>query len=218
MPDANLPPGDGLFALLKQLGQRLTAVENQQNWGVTDGNGVQRIKAGLQDDGTYGIWFFDLNGTAQVKQGDLGGGIYGQAVLNPAGVMQWIAGRSIQSVTGTLTYSSTSWGALTGGPSVTAPVGPSGEVDVALGSTITPGSYASGETAQLRVAVDGTGQTYPYLLVSVGASSTQSQTTYAEATISGLSPGVHTFTLQAWASTAGVAATYADTVLAVTPV
>lgn len=128
----------------------------------------------------------------------------------------------IASAGGPFTYSSNSWGALTGGaPSVTINTTSTGQLDIAIGALIEPGSNASGETAYMAVAIDGAqylGGAGPEVSVSVGASSTASSTSYAEWVVTGLTAGVtHTITLIALVSTNGVTASYSNVTLRAQP-
>ena len=223
MPAVNPSNDRYLATTIKNILQRLTNLEGQQNGGVRDAQGNIRVKWGMQSDGTYGLWIFNPSGVVEAKLGDQGQGVaagpYGLSVLNPAGNMQLVSGRTIATAAGPLTYSSLSLGALSGGPSVQVQVGPSGAVDVALSALIQPVSYSAGETAWLYPAVNGAAASWPYLQASVGVSSSQAMTAYGEAQITGLSPGtLCTFTVQAAVTTAGISATYREVTIDVTPV
>jgi hypothetical protein len=217
----NLPPQDGLYAALKSLDRRLTALENQQNWGITDGAGVQRIKAGLQDDGTFGIWIYDGAGNLEVKLGDLTGGAFGLGVTNQAGVLQRVSGVVMVEVATAENYSSTSWGDLaTPGPLVTATIGPSGQALLTLCANMNTGTPpGGGETALAGLSVDGAAVLAdPVLKVSAGGGSggvgTSVSLTYL---LGGLSQGSHTFEMKYSVSTTGVAGSFQDRLLSVQP-
>ena len=222
--DANLPPGDGLFALLAQINRRLQALETQQNWGITDGNGVQRIRAGLQPDGTYGIWVFDTTGDVAVRLGDLTGGQYGLAVL-PAGAapgtpLQRVGGALEAQQTTGVSYSSTTWGDTSpAGPSLTVPIGVSGQALVTMDCQISSGANAAGETALAGLSIDGAAPAAPYPLIEEGITLNGSIVGSASSTflVSGLTAGSHTFKMQYKVSTATVNGTFAASTLIVQP-
>lgn len=223
MPGANLPFQDGLYALLNDLGRRISNVETQQNWGIRDATGTQRIRAGLQEDSTFGIWIFNTDGSVATKLGDLGDDQYGMAVL-PAGAAP---GTALQRVGGAIeaqqispvTYSSTSWGDTSpAGPSVTVPIGPSGQALVTMDCKISSGANAAGETAIAGLSIDGAAPSgTPVIEEGItlnGSIVGSASTTFL---VSGLTAGSHTFKMQYAVTTTGVNGTFTDSTLLVQP-
>lgn len=161
-----------------------------------------------------GLFLTKATGTVLAELTDTG-----LQVRNPAGAMQVVAGRSVATSAGPLTYSSSSWGTLSGAPSVTVTAGPSGALDVAIGAIIRPGTHSSGESAYLAVSLTGAGPYVPELQCSVGATSTQEITCFAEYAWTTLTPDKsYTLGVMAWVSTTGVSATFRNVTLKAAPV
>jgi hypothetical protein len=104
MPAVNGTANNYFLDYLWGLQRRIQALETQQNWGVTDDNGVMRVRGGVQSDKTYGIWIFGPTGAVVLKLGDLGGGVtagpYGLGVFNATSdaevfLGQLVAGESV---------------------------------------------------------------------------------------------------------------------------
>lgn len=239
MPSYNGTPSNYLLNFLRQLETAVRQLQTQQNWGVTDASGRLRLRCGLQPDGTYGLWMlnpangdvvakltgtalivYNATGTEEVLLGAIGSGEYGLQVRAPTGAMQLVAGTVAATVTSTLTYGANSWGMLSGAPSVTAKVGPSGSMLVGLGALIAPGSHSSGETARIGVALNTTtaGRHQPVVSAEAPSSSPLGGSYWAEAVISGLDVGAtYKFGVQAWVSTSGVTADITNVTIKATP-
>ncbi len=224
MPGVNLPFQDGLYQLLHDLDQRISGVERQQNWGLTDSNGILRARAGNQPDGTNGIWFFNTDGSVATKLGDLGGGEYGLAVL-PAGAapgtpLQRVGGAICAQQLSQVSYSSTTWGDTSpAGPQVTVPIGPSGQAMVTIGCMISSGANAGGETALAGLSIDGAApaSSYPPLEEGISLNGSVVGSTLGAFLVSALAPGSHTFKMQYWVSTASVNGYFENSTLLVQP-
>jgi hypothetical protein len=230
MPAVNPSNDRYLATTIKNILQRLTNLEGQQNGGVRDAQGNIRVKWGMQSDGTYGLWIFDPAGNLQVSLGDLGGGTtlgpYGVAVL-PAGAayagpssLQRVGGWVESQVLSQQSYSLTSWGDTSpAGPTVSVPIGHSGEAMVTISSQISSGGYSAGETAYAGLSVDG-GSPTSYPSVSAGTTATTSVTAGASTQflVTGLAPNAsHSFHMQYKVTTAGVVGYFGNNVVVVQP-
>lgn len=207
-----------LVQMLAAMKERIKALEMQQNWGIATGpTGQLVIRGGLQPDGTFGIWLLTkATGTPLVKLSDTG-----LVVRNhSSGTWQAVSADYEQTAPYRQTYSAHAWGKLTTPVTVSGvPVGPSHKVSATLSvAYLVPGSNAAGETARLGVAVDGASTPIGLpLSYSVGANDgLGSSVTYTQ-TLSGITPGIHTFSTLATVSTAGVNAIYTTVTLLITP-
>jgi len=120
---------------------------------------------------------------------------------NPSGsnVAEQIAKAGYQQVTAAVTQTGTSFAGLTGGPSVTVNVGPSGKVRADFGARyIFPTDTNVGRAAQLRVSMSGANTGTFGADHAEGRNSPPglTQTLSGFEIPTGLSPGNTTFTLQ----------------------
>jgi hypothetical protein len=173
--------GPNLITEITDLRRRLTVLENQQNGGVIDNNGVQRIAYGLLSSGDYGFAVTDAPGTTTTEFLPL----YEANVLT------------------TESTSSTSYTDLaTPGPIVTAVIGMSGQALVTVNSYIgVPGGAGVQSAGFAGVSIDGTAPASPldeclYLSVSAAAAVGIATNCSCQVVVTGLSPGSHTFEMK----------------------
>lgn len=182
------------------------AFKGQTAYGLFtfDGSGNIVFLQGAQPDGSYGAAAWSPAGVKMAAFGELSTSpdIYGMAVLNNAGVMQQVAGSVQAQAVDPVSTSATTWTTLTGGPSVTATIGPSGMAKVIF-SVYAQAPYSNDASvgvgqASVGVGIDGaapaSGEVYlsvegPFAAFPIGQSAEVSQL------VSGLSPGSHTFEL-----------------------
>jgi hypothetical protein len=179
-PAVNPNPNDYLRTLLKGFDARLKALETQQNGGVLDNKGVQRVQYGLLKSGDYGFSVTDASGTTTTE-------------ILP--IYEESDGGNTLS-TSTLSY-------ITDGnmPALTAIIGTSGQALLTVNSYIGVTGVAAAQSAGfIGVSIDGgapTGALNDLLYFSVsspsagavGIAGNQS----AQVVLTGLSPGSHTF-------------------------
>lgn len=144
----------------------------------TDGDGVVRIREGLQTDGSYDIAMFD--------PADTSGGSF-------ITLTKLAFGLQVDYQPGTVTITSTSWQDL-GGPVFDAEVGATGRV-LAIGGAFLTATSAAATSATVGVSVDGANPTVILANLSAGASSGVGATVTGLQEISGLARGPHRFCL-----------------------
>lgn len=200
------PPRWGLAILNKKFGQLLAFFgEQEERTGPT------------VTTGTVSLTFFTKNGVTVLVRLDATGLFVRNA---KTGTYQAVSADYEETVTGKQAYSSKTWGPLPTNIVVTdVPVGPSGAVSATMSvGYLAPGSFSSGESAWLGVAVDGAASPSGDLLIySVGKTDGLGSSITYETKITGLTPGTHNFSTLAKVSTAGVAATYGGVTLTIVP-
>jgi hypothetical protein len=193
---------------IKNLQTQVASLSTQLVLGtqVYDSNGVIRVSVGVTPPATPA--------SPSVEVGLLTNGDYGVLITDILGNSAEVNPEVISQAAGPFTCSTLAWQTVSGGPSVTVVCGASGNIDIALGALIAPGSSSAGETAWLGVSINGTAQTQPQISVEAPASSGLAQTTYQEWVVSGLTPGTaYTIATLASVSTAAVVATYNNVLL-----
>jgi hypothetical protein len=197
------PQPPNLLKTLEEIKQRLKGLEQNQNWGIRDGKGIQRLFAGRQPtSGLYNLAAFDSSGNVRLLIGGLPNGDSGAMVFDPAtGASQEIWPAMTVEIDTLEATSSTSYTDLaTVGPTVTAEVYATGNVLVTASSYLsTPGAASSINGSYVGVSVDG-GAAIDLLQLqlstpagaAVGAAAQFSR----QKEITGLSAGLHTFKLK----------------------
>ena len=192
MPNYNAD--NGLASQLKNLTDRITALETQQTFVVSDINNVKRVQLGQLPNKDYGLYVADTAG-------------HSQEIL--PGVDAY--------VNGALSTTSTSPASIAGSPTVTATIGASGDFEVTAGAFMSvPGSA----TAFAFLVIDGGS---PLQLFGTVVSGTTGITTSVQATRkyskwagTTLTPGSHTFTM-VYDTTTGTA-TFSANYLKIQPI
>jgi len=175
MPNPN--SDDYLAAMLKGYGQRLANLENQQTFIVSDPQGVQRVRLGLQTNGDLGLLVADING-------------------NPTEILPlyWNEVAALESTT-----SATYTDLATPGPSVTAIIGANGTVMVTISTYVgvdgIAGSQAGG---RVSLSIDGGAAVGDYLYYSISSAAGDGIAGNQATTVvlGGLAPGSHTFEMK----------------------
>jgi hypothetical protein len=227
-PAVNPPTDQYLRTTIKQLQSDVAKLQQQQQTGIVDSKGVQRILIGRQSDGTYGIVAFDASGNRRIDLGQLSNGDYGLASYSLANDGTFVEVLPIvvaPEVAALETTAATSYGDLaTVGPVCTVTVGASGRVNVIGGSYIgLPGEASANPVAAIGLFVDGVQnptRSLASLQMSTGTSATGvAGTTFGQVLITGLTPGAHTFKLQYKTSglTGGNTVTFGFRTLSVQP-
>ena len=154
--------------------------------GLAAGGGVEVNASGLE---VY-------NGaTLEVQAGQISSSpsIYGLAVRPYGGsLLQQVGGTISVSGLSAINVTNTTWANFTGTSSVTAEIGPSGEVTISAGGHIGTGS--AGQHGYIGVSIDG-GTAVSYADIGSGGGATAG-TVGLTNTVSGLTAGSHTFQLQ----------------------
>jgi hypothetical protein len=201
MPAVNPNPNDYLRTLLKGFDVRLKALETQQNGGVLDNKGVQRVQYGLLKSGDYGFSVTDSLGTTTTEILP----IYEANVL-----------------TGQSTTSTTYTDLATAGPLVSAIIGTSGQALLTVNSYVGISGVAGAQSAGfVGIYIDGV-LWYDELLyfsvsnpgtTTVGMAANQS----AQVVVTGLTPGSHTFEMK-YKTVGGSTVTFGSRFLQVRPI
>lgn len=211
MPDTSVYPLGGNGDILQDLIRRVEILEARarviQNGAINfvDNSGNVLMVLGQQADGTTGIRFFNPGGTEEVRVGELNAApdIYGLAVRPSDGsALQQVGGTLFTFNGSTYTTTSTSWVVPTGNQAITATVGPSGRADCTIGAHVATGAVS--QEGYIGLVVDGS--TPPAFAVgtseSVGAGGL-SEDVFGRFTVTGLTPGSHTFKIYAWTANNG---------------
>ena len=146
MPGVNPPAGDAFFARLRNIEKALAALQNQQLFLVADLEQNMRVRLGPLVDGT---------GTPN--------GDFGLSVSDSNGHTTNILPVYTSSVGAVESTTSTSYTDLaTPGPSVTAEVGSTGDVEIICNSYIGIPGTSSGQSAGfVGISIDGAPPTSP---------------------------------------------------------
>ena len=194
MPQVNGPANNYFVTMLQRLQAQVQALASQLTLGqsVRDNNGNLRVQMGVLADGSYGVEAFDNDGNVRTQLGELPDGDYGLQVTDGLGNTGEVNPPVFGSAGGAVTTSSTTWVALSGGPSVNAWVGTSRALVLANAEVI----IAAGVSGSISVSVDGatpvdTNGNYATFGISgtTGGGSSVSLAWLA----TGLSQGEHTF-------------------------
>lgn len=220
MPPVNLPPN--ILRTISGLQSQLNALQTQQQYGCIDNELRLRIVMGQQADGTYGLWLYDTDGNVKVKIGDLGGGItegpYGLQVYNAAGRPLEVSPPLGSFFAGSISTTLTTYSAGAGSPSVTAPIGASGDALITVSSLISLTNV--NDTGQVGISLDG-GAAINVLATSSTASivANSCSVMFRASELFTLTPNAdHTFQLQQKGSTAGHTFTFQGNALVVWPI
>lgn len=190
MPGMNLPASTWLATKLNDFDQRLTNLEHQQLFIITNSTGAAIGRFGLQTDGTISAEFFDTAGHKRVAVGQLLNGDYGLQIVDLLGNQQELL-PAVTSFNGnTLTTNSAVAAAITGGPSVSFDLGANLDADVLV-------------SAQLTTAGSGGQAIYGKLDSNAAAEIMQFSSAGTDVT---QTPMSMTFRLNAWATFYGLTA------------
>ena len=182
MPGVIPPSGDYFQNQLREYRDRIRALEQQQNFGIRDGQGNLRVQGGLLQAGfggagEYGIVVADVNGTAlEILP------IYWQEVA------------ALE-----LTTSPTYTDLTTPGPTVTAIIGHSGSAMVTISTYMGVNGIAGSQAGgRVSLAIDGGAAVGDYLYYSISSAAGDGIAGNQSTTIvlSGLAPGSHTFEMK----------------------
>jgi hypothetical protein len=220
VPPVNLPPD--ILRTISGLQSQLNALQTQQQYGCIDNELRLRIVMGQQADGTYGLWLYDTDGNVKVKIGDLGGGItegpYGLQVYNATGRPLEVSPPLGSFFAGSISTTLTTYSAGAGSPSVTAPIGASGDALITVSSLISLTNV--NDTGQVGISLDG-GAAINVLATSSTASivANSCSVMFRASELFTLTPNAdHTFQLQQKGSTAGHTFTFQGNALVVWPI
>ncbi len=195
---------------------------------VLDSDGNVIVQTGTNSGGQYGTFIYDTSGNLRAELGLLSNGDFGALVSDPTlGVMSEILPvyESPEVATEQYTTSTTYTDLATAGPSVTATIGALGTALVNVNSYIaTPGAASAVNSRCVGVSIDGgapTGVLDDILIASistpVGAAVGIAVNQSAQAYISGLSPGQHTFEMKYRSNGSGGNCGFASRFLQVRP-
>jgi len=171
MPNPN--SDDYLAAKLKDYGQRLANLENQQTFIVSDPQGVQRVRLGLQTNGDIGL-----------------------STTDPLGNSAEVFPLQANSVWAQEATSSTAWTDLaTVGPTVTAWIGASGQALILASASVQTTSL---NIAEIGISIDGGAAVMVGVVgILTGNNSDRCAGTASAVYVQpGLTPGQHTFKMQ----------------------
>ncbi len=171
-----------------------------------------------------GVTVYNTSGTAEVVLGDVGDGIYGLAVLNPAGVLQMVSGRAYAQQWGVVATGLSGNGTFANFPSITVTAGPSGLIDLEVGAQIILSPTAAGNVdaqvvAQCTSDASVNDLAFVTYEITAPAASTNgwSASVFSASTTGGLTPGTpYTFNLT-WGTSADVTLEVANLVLRAIP-
>lgn len=239
--------GDGsLGSLLRQILQRLRAIETQQQMTLTDGKlrpvlnfglipgsnppryglqfvnpatGAQVMFVGVDDSGVPGVFIYDSTGTEQVRLGELATSpaLYGLAVLNAGGTLQQVAG--IDGASGGGGTATVVGAQVDLGASVTSIIGPSGQAVVTISGSVENNS-AAGTSGYAYMGVGLDGASAPTNWINSQSNLAGSQTTLslsATRLLTGLSAGDHTFAAKGWIDVGVASGVFGDVAVTVQP-
>jgi hypothetical protein len=231
-----LPTIQGQIAALAQRVSNLETSLGNNHGTISNGNlsvlyadGNVAAAYGIQNDGTFGLWlypdttgaypanptmklsgtglsFYNPSGVEEVSLGELSSGLWGLGVLPYGGSQLQQVGGALSALTADEQQSTASWSNLTGDPSVTVDIGPSGEALVMIGCRISTGGAANQNMeGVVGVQVDGAATPYgynsstpltgPYIYASTAAAGGVSVSGTITIQVTGLSAGTHTFSL-----------------------
>ena len=203
MPGVNPSNDRWLATTIKNILQRLTNLEGQQNGGVRNAQNQLRLQLGLLPDGTYGLVAYDNAGNKRAQLGQLPDGDFGFATYSPANNGSYVELNVPQASpsSGTISTASTSFTTIAGSPTLTVACGASGTMLITLSGTLGLPSIANATVQSFaKVYVDGV-LTGPGLGTSLQTTTTPAvvglQTTgAATALVTGLTQGSHTLSIE----------------------
>jgi hypothetical protein len=138
MPGVNPSNDRWLATTIKNILQRLTNLEGQQNGGVRNAQNQLRLQWGLLPDGTYGLVAYDNAGNKRAQLGQLPDGDFGFATYSPANNGSYVELNVPQASpsSGTISTASTSFTTIAGSPTLTVACGASGTMLITLSGTL----------------------------------------------------------------------------------
>lgn len=228
-------------SVLRDAFRQIEDYENKRNGVLTyDQSGTQvRVIMGQLPDGSFGFALLDNNNNVILQIGTPGGrtgmairdaagteqvflgqvstspSYYGMQVRNAVGVEQLVAGVQSAFTAATVSTASATYTSFVDDPVVNATVGPSGQALVCVGAYV--GTNAPGQTGVVGARIDGIATDPPSAGVSSSAPSGTAADVSKMFTVTGLSPGSHSFSLAYKLSGGGPAVSFSLRVLTVQP-